>query len=146
MKNLKKELEQAIMERFKQGKIASALEKELSEHTEKIAFEKYKGTKIKLHGLEYELFGVTANCYTDESYFKPEIIETNFIFTIISKLKKEEEAELEKAKYNFKDAKYMGWLDEEKFKRKLWIVFSYELSIDNVIINEINPNIDGKII
>ena len=74
MKNLKQELEKAIMERFKQGKIAGALEKELAEHTENITLEKYKGTKIKRDGLEYELFGVKANCDTDECYFKPENI------------------------------------------------------------------------
>ena len=50
MENLKKELQQAIMERFKQGKIASALEKELAEHTENITLEKYKG---KQHCVTY---------------------------------------------------------------------------------------------
>ena len=146
MENLKKELQQAIMERFKQGKIASALEKELAEHTENITLEKYKGTKIKRDGLEYELFGVKANCDTDEYYFKPENISIDLIYTITSELKKEEEAELKKAKDKFSDDKYMGWLDGKKFKRKLWIEESYDISIDTVIKNEINLGIDGKII
>ena len=146
MENLKKELQQAIMERFKQGKIASALEKELVEHTEEITREKYKGTKIKRDGLEYELFGVKANCNTDECYFKPETISTDLIYTITSELEKEEEAELKKAKDKFRDDKYMGWFDEKKFKRKLWIEENYDISIDEVINNEINLCIDGKII
>jgi co-chaperonin GroES (HSP10) len=58
MENLKKELQQAIMERFKQEQIVKGLEKELAEHTEEIFFEKYKGTKIKRDNLEYELFAV----------------------------------------------------------------------------------------
>jgi hypothetical protein len=146
MENLKKELQLAIMERFKQGKIASALEKELAEHTENITLEKYKGTKIKRDGLEYELFDVKANCYTNECYFKPENISTDLIYTITSELKKDEEAELKKAKDKFRDNKYMGWLDKKKFKRKLWIEESYDISIDEVIKNEINLGIDGKII
>lgn len=145
MKNLKKELEQAIMERFKQGKIANAIEKEILEHTEKFIFEKYKGTKIKRDGLEYELFGVTATCYTDESYFKPEKIETDLIYITTSKLKKEEESELEKAKDKFRHDKYMGWFDEKKFKIKLWIGEQYSISIDDLIQNEINLAIEGKI-
>ena len=40
----------------------------------------------------------------------------------------------------------MGWYDEKKIKIKLWIEETYDISIDEIIKNEINLQIDGKII
>ena len=146
MENLKKELQQAIMERFKQAQIAKGLEKELAEHTEEITLEKYKGTKIKRGNLEYELFAVKCDCETEEYNFKMREVNTELIYTITSEIKKEEMAELEKAKKKWGNDKYMGWYDEKKIKIKLWIEETYDISIDEIIKNEINLQIDGKII
>ena len=146
MENLKKELQQAIMERFKQAQIAKGLEKELAEHTEEITLEKYKGTKIKRGNLEYKLFAVKCDCKTEEYNFKMREVNTELIYTITSEIKKEEMAELEKAKKKWGNDKYMGWYDEKKIKIKLWIEETYDISIDEIIKNEINLQIDGKII
>jgi len=119
MENFKKELQQAIMERFKQAQIAKGLEKELAEYTEEITLEKYKGTKIKRGNLEYELFAVKCDCETEEYNFKMREVNTELIYIITSEIKKEEKAELEKAKKKWDSEKYMGWYDEDKIK--LWI-------------------------
>jgi hypothetical protein len=145
MENLKKELQQAIMERFKQEQIANALEKQLAKHTEKIFLEKYKGTKIKRGNLEYELFRVKCFCGTTEYDFKMTEVSTELIYTITSDINKEEMAALVKAKKEWDKDKYMGWYDPKKIKIKLWIEDTYDISIDKIIKNEINLTIDGKI-
>jgi len=145
MENLKKELQQAIMERFKQEQIATALEKELAKHTEEITLEKYKGTKIKRDNLEYELFAVKCDCETDSFNFKISEVSTQLIYIITSDINKEEMAELEKAKKKWDNDNYMGWYDPKKIKIKLWIEDTYDISIDKIIKNEINLTIDGKI-
>jgi len=145
MENLKKELQQAIMERFKQEQIAKALEKELAKHTKEITLEKYKGTKIKRHNLEYELFDVKCYCETTKYDFKMSEVNTELIYTITSDIKKEEMAALKKAKKKWGEDKYMGWYDTKKIKIKLWIEDTYNISIDKIIKNEMNLIIDGKI-
>ena len=146
MKNLKVELEKAIMERFKQAKIAQGLEKELSEYTEEKTLEKYKGTKIKRDKWEYELFAVKCECDTEEYNFKMNEVNTTLIYTITSELTKEQKAELKKATDKWSNDKYMGWMDEKKFKVKLWIEECYDLDIDTIIEDKISLSIDGKII
>jgi len=143
MENLKKELQQAIMERFKQEQIVKGLEKELAEHTEEIFFEKYKGTKIKRDNLEYELFAVKCDCETDSCNFKMNEVSTDLIYTITSDINKEEMEALKEAKIKFDNEKYMGWYAANS--KKIWIEETYNISIDKIIKNEINLEIDGKI-
>ena len=141
MENLKKELQQAIMERFKQEQIVKGLEKELAEHTEEICFGKYKGTKIKRDNLEYEFFAVKCDCETDSCNFKMNEVSTDLIYTITSDINKEEMEALKKAKIKFDNDKYMGWYEG----KKIWIEETYNISIDEIIKKQINLKIDGKI-
>lgn len=146
MKNLKQELKNAIMERFKQHKIANALENELISYTEDIIFKKYNGTKIIRNGLKYQLYRVkvTGNTYYDD--FKPKDLSIEIIYTIISEINKDEKSQLNKVKKKYEDSKYMGWIDVEKYKRKLWISEHYESDIDTIIENRLSLLIEKTIL
>jgi hypothetical protein len=144
MKNLKKALEKAILERFKQHKIVEALEKELVIFAEETAEEKYAGTKIKRFKREYELYAVKVRCYYNEFSYQPNDVEFKLIYMTTSELTKEQKAQLNKCKKNYKKEKYLISLDEEKFGI-LWFVDSYKIKIDKVIRKEIWLEIEGKI-
>jgi hypothetical protein len=145
MENIKKELQQAIMERFKQDKIATGLENAITEHVEEVVFDKYKGTKIRIGDLDYELFAVKCDCETAAYNFKIEPIRIELIYTIISEIEGEAKFELEKAKEKFLKEKYMGWYDRENITIELWVKDNYYLSIDQIIKSQIDLIIENRI-
>jgi hypothetical protein len=110
MKKLKEELENAIMERFKQHSIVSALEEELKKNIQRDVKRKYLSFKIKgENNFEYEFYN--CQCLIDCEYynFKPSTIYTRLKFTIMdNQLTRAEKLELKKSKKQFEEGGDFG--------------------------------------
>ena len=141
MENLKEERQQAIMECFKQSQIVHGLIKVLEEFAEDITFEKYEGITIKRGEWQYELLGVKADAYSDESTCRlPEDISLTLTYKVISQINEDQKAEVERFVSDYKRDERRSWFGNVKFG-KLFIQLEYEIGIDLVI----NKNIDLEI-
>ena len=129
----------AIIERFKTNAYIVELEKNIQDYTEKLVFEKYKGTIILRGGLNYELFRVIAIVDTYTFDIKPRTIILNLIYTIISKTNSYEKKVLKNAKDKC-NRMGMGYYNG---KKKLWIEEEYQIEPELVIENKINLYIEN---
>ncbi len=135
MKHLKKELQKAMIERFKLYNCIKGIEKLFSEQAKEMTFEKYNGTKIKKDNLVYELYGVASALQSSEDYATLPEIDLSLFFIITAELDKDEQEELKRAKNILDNNNYITYHDSQKFKRKLWVEMYYNIDIDNVIEN-----------
>lgn len=143
---IKEELEKAIVERYKQSKIASGIEDGLCELAQIVTENKYEKIKIKKGEWEYELLGAKASCRTEEYDFKLPNIDLILTFIVTSDITKQQKEQVKKCRdnYEYRDNRSTNFLDEKKFG-KLWFDINYELEIEDILKEEINLEIEGII-
>lgn len=129
----KKLLSEAYVERFKSNCIINALSEQICDMAKKQTFDKYKDVKITKNSIEFELLKVFAYSTSGSKLS----IELRLVYIICSKLPKREKERLDKFKEEITKENYFSWHQESK----LWEGFSYDITSDDVLDNNINLKI-----
>lgn len=138
MKNIISKLENAITERFKCVKAIEALQDLVKANLEAQVLEQYQGTKIKRGKYHYELFMVKGCLDTNWEDVIMEEPQITLYYIITSKLEDKQQQALDKLKKYDPDMWYACCPKKEEIGVKLYIAEEYEISIDEIIEEDIN--------
>ena len=126
---------EALKERFKANATVEAIEEKIKSIAEDKTFEKYKSEILIKDGMEFELVGVKASIYTNDSYIKLNTVDISLAFFCKSKLPKYKKEKLEQAKEKYKKEKRLEW---NNYKIPLWTELRYSVELENVLSGNIN--------
>lgn len=128
---LKKLLLAELENKYRAEAIIKAIEKDIAMSAKGQVEEKYKGETLNRHGVEYEVFGVNANCFTHNMTTR---VQIQLTITIKSKLTKIRAERLSKFKADFNRNEFGEWSDH---KIPLWETLSYIVDLDVVFSKDI---------
>ncbi len=148
MKKLKKKLGKAIFKKFKLEKIIEGLEKGICEYGNVAIFEKYENVIVSYDDLQYKFTQVRCS-FThdmDETPIIPKM-EVSFFYLIIenvSNLTKVEIKRRQEINHRLLNLGY-SYGDQGEKERKMCHIDEYEISIDDIINENYNFNINNLI-
>lgn len=134
--NILKLLKRSLKDKFKANCVVEECKKKIMELAEEQTIEKYRTKNITRNGMDFELIGVKTwfNIYD----YEIKHVGIRLIFVVCSKLPKFKRDRVQKIKQHFEENNNLPY---DNFKIPLHAELSYEVTVENVLLNKINLNV-----